>query len=93
MRVFAVPFLVHHRLALLLLPSLLGTDLTAREVPPVKVPLESPATENGRRLWTTPHFRSGVIEAALIRYWRGKGLGSALRRGSPVKLRHGLTVI
>lgn len=45
------------RLAWPLLSVLLGAELFARQIPPVKVPLGSPATKNGRSLWTSPNFR------------------------------------
>jgi hypothetical protein len=46
---------MHARLTLLLV--LLGANLSAREILPVKVQLEKPSTENGRKHWTTPNFR------------------------------------
>ncbi|MES2924162.1 MAG: hypothetical protein V4819_21605 [Verrucomicrobiota bacterium] len=44
-------------LTLLLFPVLLPADVPAQEIPPVKVILETPATENGRNAWMTPRFR------------------------------------
>ena len=45
-------------LTLLLFPVMLRADVPAQDLPPVRVKLENPATENGRNAWETPRFRT-----------------------------------
>lgn len=73
-------------LTLLLFPTL----LSAQEIPPVNVKLESPVTDNGRNTWVTQRFRMDAdacigVEAVEKLAMLGESTAAALR-GYPLPL-------